>query len=227
MKKLPWSYFTALFFIIYVFLVFIGEHDPAWFLKPFLMPFLAIKLFFTPYFSNKKWLLLALTFSWTGDVLLMFQNLDSFYFIYGLLSFLIAHLCYIYLFSKLKAFSKFSKQSWVLLFFLIVYLFSFLSFLFVNGDMNGMHFPIVIYAIVLTLMLWSAGCLYINKPFAGFDWILFGAISFVISDSFLAINKFCAFLDLQNLSFYVISTYLFSQFAILYGVIHVHRHKFL
>ena len=227
MKHLPWSYFTAVFFGVYVFLVFLGEHDAAWFLKPFLIPFLSTKLLFIPYFSNKKWLVFALTFSWIGDVMLMFKNIDSFYFIVGLFSFLLAHLFYIYLFAKLKSFSKMTLKSWLLLTFSMVYLICFLIFLFSNGTMEGMYFPVSIYAFVLSLMLWSAGCLFFVKPHSGYDWILIGALSFVASDSLLAINKFCHSLEIQDLSFYIIATYLFAQFAIFNGIIYVHRHKFM
>lgn len=46
--------------------------------------------------SSKAWLLAALAFSMMGDVWLMFQG----FFIAGLLSFLIAHVCYILLFCR-------------------------------------------------------------------------------------------------------------------------------
>ena len=96
-----------------------------------------------------------------------------------------------------------------------------------DGDMEGMYFPVSIYAVVLSVMLWAAGCLFFVKPHSGYDWILIGALSFVASDSLLAINKFCSSLEIQDLSFYVTASYLFAQFAIFNGVIHVHRHKFL
>ena len=46
----------------------------------------------------KKWILAGLFFSWTGDVLLLFQQNNSIFFLLGLSAFLIAHIFYIVFF---------------------------------------------------------------------------------------------------------------------------------
>jgi len=51
-------------------------------------------------FPTKKILLTALTFSWIGDIILLFSDKGELYFIFGLVAFLISHLVYIVLFSK-------------------------------------------------------------------------------------------------------------------------------
>jgi uncharacterized membrane protein YhhN len=67
-------------------------------LKPCLMVALA-GYFISQTFSiaNKlrMWILLALFFSWAGDVLLIFESKDKLYFLLGLSAFLLAHIFYI------------------------------------------------------------------------------------------------------------------------------------
>ena len=47
-----------------------------------------------------KWVLLALLFSLAGDILLMFMEKNSVFFLLGLSAFLIAHIFYIIFFNK-------------------------------------------------------------------------------------------------------------------------------
>ena len=71
----------------YLLLFLFGQDDFAWYFKPFLMPFLILATYKFSFFSTKKWLLLALIFSWIGDVLLMFSSKEElFYTRFGFLS---------------------------------------------------------------------------------------------------------------------------------------------
>ena len=79
-------------------------------LKPFLIPFLFLYVYLNEAFSTKKMLLIALTFSWIGDVLLIFTTTNQWFFITGLVSFLTAHLFYIFLFSKLGTSKPYNKN---------------------------------------------------------------------------------------------------------------------
>src|SRR6266705_857026 len=45
--------------------------------------------------SLKGWIIAALFFSWSGDILLMFQAKKDIFFLLGLSAFLVAHVCYI------------------------------------------------------------------------------------------------------------------------------------
>src|SRR5687768_6231250 len=79
-------------------------------IKPLLIPVLVI------YFLNeirnrelirsagrlKSWILMALFFSWAGDVLLLFQDKDPVFFLAGLSSFLLAHIFYIVFFHTVR-----------------------------------------------------------------------------------------------------------------------------
>ena len=48
----------------------------------------------------KKLITGALIFSWLGDILLMFEPVNKNFFLYGLVSFLVAHIFYIIFFKK-------------------------------------------------------------------------------------------------------------------------------
>lgn len=95
---MKWSFIIICF--LYLVLLIAGKEAIAWWLKPLLIPFLICIVFFSNRFKTQKILLFALFFSWIGDVLLLFADKHSLYFIFGLVSFLIAHLAYIFLFHK-------------------------------------------------------------------------------------------------------------------------------
>ena len=70
--------------------------------KPILMPSLAAYFFFSVEKKDKRAFLviIALLLSWIGDVMLLFQDINPIYFMLGLVSFLLAHVTYILIFSK-------------------------------------------------------------------------------------------------------------------------------
>ena len=90
------------FSALYLLIILLDRDDLAWFMKPFLLPFLGLAVLFSKGFSTKKVLLSALIFSWIGDIILMFANKGELYFIFGLVAFLISHIIYIALFYKQK-----------------------------------------------------------------------------------------------------------------------------
>ena len=83
--------------------------------KPLLMPFLtAFFIFQTKNLASslKKWIILALVFSWLGDVLLMFESANSNFFIFGLTAFLIAHIFYILFYESVIRKEGLRKNYW-------------------------------------------------------------------------------------------------------------------
>lgn len=54
----------------------------------------------------KKWIFLALIFSWIGDVLLLFQDREELFFLLGLSAFLLAHIFYIIFFHKVRLYER-------------------------------------------------------------------------------------------------------------------------
>jgi len=66
------------------------------FLKPFLMPLLFLYVYYQEAFSTKKLLLLGLTFSWIGDILLLFAAKSELFF-YSRLTLVFNGTCVLYL----------------------------------------------------------------------------------------------------------------------------------
>ena len=187
------------------------------FLKPFLMPLLFLYVYYQEAFSTKKFLLLGLTFSWIGDILLLFAAKGELFFIAGLLSFLTAHVFYIYLFSKLGTTEAYKKNLvfWAGFIIIVLYLQSLLALLL--PKIGTLKIPVSVYAVTISVMLAFAWRGYFSwNPSTRF-FILFGAMAFVASDSLLAINKFYS--PFEYASFLIMATYLAAQYGIVSGVV--------
>jgi len=144
-----------------------------------------------------KWVWIALFFSWAGDVLLM---LPYDLFIFGLASFLLAHVFYIRHFWSEWDRTAFPFQPLYLIG-VLVYLIGLLYLLF--PVLGAMQVPVIVYGTVISVMLLLA--LQTDRP--GYR---FGALLFVLSDSILAINKFHTPIPFAALL--VMSTYGLAQF---------------
>ena len=197
--------------------------DVAWFLKPFLLPFLLFAVYFYNDFLSKKFLLTALFFSWIGDIILLFAARGELFFISGLIAFLISHIVYILLFNKqLKEKNKRNKAFyWIGVTLIIVYLFVMLTILL--PSLGDLQLPVLVYAIVLSTMLLFAfkGFLSWTKPTN--SYVLLGAIIFVSSDSILAFDKFHEPIAMS--SFLIMVTYLAAQFLIVNGILKLNQKK--
>ncbi|MES2777209.1 MAG: lysoplasmalogenase [Bacteroidota bacterium] len=162
------------------------------FCKPLLMP-----LLFWGLFSNKKeiagtpWPFIAagLFFSWAGDLFLLYEARNPNFFIGGLASFLLAHICYIIYYFKCGASLGVAvRKHGVWLMAAVAYSVGLVALLW--PKLGGLLIPVIAYAVVLTLML--IGSIAAMAGVSKKSSLLFvaGAIAFVLSDSALAINKF-------------------------------------
>ena len=91
------------FGVLYLLLLLFGNDVITWYLKPLLVPFLFYAVVKSERFVTQKWLVSALFFSWIGDCILMFADQSELYFIFGLVAFLLAHILFIVLFTKVFA----------------------------------------------------------------------------------------------------------------------------
>ncbi len=194
---------SIIFFLVLTLNIIFSEVYPfgVWFTKPLLMPILAYIVYLSSN-ENNKFLYLALFFSFLGDVLLQFT------FIPGLVAFLIAHIFYIVIFSKNTRLSFFKSISMVII--------TVLYFLFLKNHLTSELFiPVLIYCIAITLMAVFA----INRTnrSKGINYVLIGALLFVISDSCIAYNKFVE--SIPNSTFWIMSTYGLAQWFIIKGLI--------
>jgi uncharacterized membrane protein YhhN len=165
-----------------------------------------------------SFLLTALSFSLAGDIFLLFDSKNPNLFIFGLASFLIAHIFFILLFFQIKkANQPLRKPYWWLV--LLVFIYTIFLFLFLNPSLGSLKIPVLIYASVLSMMFLSGAHAFDISQAAG-KLCIAGAGLFVISDSLLAINKFYQPFAFAGLL--VMLTYSLAQLFIVLGVL---RHK--
>lgn len=165
-------------------------------------------------YKYKVWVTLALSFSWLGDVLLMFQFKSSLFFLLGLSAFLIAHVFYIFFFHKIKTSEPIASKG-LLLLPVIVYYATLISFLYPH--LAEMKVPVCVYGLVISFMLLLAlHLLFIRNKIAGRQMAA-GAIMFVISDSVLAVNKF--YYPFEIAGIIIMVTYGLAQLLIVSGAL--------
>lgn len=133
-------------------------------------------------FSRYRLLILGgLLFSLAGDIFLM---LPSDQFIAGLVSFLIAHIFYIFAFGIGRDFSP----EWLSA--IPFVLFGAAVFLFLYPALDEMRIPVAAYIVVILSMAWVAYDRMTASGTSGATWAFVGALLFVASDAILAINRF-------------------------------------
>ena len=190
MKKEYWLIIFVTVLVAHITGIQLNNELLQQFSKPLLIPVLA------GYFLSQtkstvsglnKWILLALFFSWAGDVLLMFVPQNDIFFLLGLSAFLIAHIFYILFFHHVRVKEHVKGNPWLLIV-VVVYYAVLISLL--SPYLLDMKIPVLVYGIVISFMFMLAmHMLFIKNKVAGI-WMMVGALLFVISDSTLAINKF-------------------------------------
>ena len=164
----------------------------------------------------KRLILIALLFSWFGDLFLMIDEKFPVLFIFGLASFLISHLLYIFAFNQTAHpplnVPLIKKHPWVI-FLLIV----FGSYVFktLQPGLGEMVVPVIVYLIAILAMFVFALNRWGKVNRDSFLWITFGALFFIISDSILAFDKFHE--HINNAHLIIMATYMFAQYAIVRG----------
>ncbi len=184
------------------------------FSKPLLMPVLAVFLVGSGLTSARKKMLLAgLAFATAGDILLLKMESTP-YFMGGLISFLLTHICYVFYFASFKSSEKKLYQQYPFLFILILMYAGTLIY-FLYPHLGTMLVPVIVYTVVLMSML--IACLYAYYGFRKETRNLFlgGSVLFVLSDSVLAVNTFhTAF---SGAGIIIMSTYCAAQALIVYA----------
>lgn len=204
-------------FVADLVLVFMENIDLRYITKPLLMPALML-LFYNQtkdqQSSLKKWMLMALLFSWAGDVLLMFDSVNGNFFIFGLIGFLLAHICYILLFELIITKEQLKKNFWLFLPVMAYYI-ALIGFL--SPKLEAMSIPVRVYGIVISYMLIQSLQTYRLSNRAVAMFFILGALLFIISDSLLAINKFHT--SFEHAGIAVMLTYGVAQLLITLGTI--------
>ena len=161
--------------------------------------------------NRSCWLLLsALLGSLAGDVFLM---LSEHLFIPGLVSFLLAHLCYIALFKQgVGWFGHSGALGGTLALGLGMY-----AFLWQGGLPAALRVPVAVYVVVIALMAAQAWGRHAALRERSSLAVALGACCFMLSDSLLATNRFVQPLPLSQL--WVLATYYAAQVLIVSGMV--------
>jgi uncharacterized membrane protein YhhN len=155
----------------------------------------------------KMFLMIALLFSVSGDILLTLPF--SHQLEWGLGAFLLAHLAYIFSFSQLAKSQQTSNAR--MLTALACPLISGVYLWVIWPFLGAMAFPIGLYVAVIGVMtLMSGRC----------HWLcLLGAMLFSLSDSLIALETFV--MQGLNLHFWVMLTYYLAQFLLILGALQI------
>ncbi len=179
--------------------------------KPLLMITLALYFISASkgYPSWRVYVVIALVFSWAGDVFLISNDM----FIAGLVSFLMAHVFYIIAYHKTGAASGKLRPLDIIKFIL----FGALLIWTIYPGLGGMLIPVLIYALLLLSMgVWAHKRRGATSA-TSFTLVATGAILFVISDGLIAVNKFAFEVPAERLL--VMSTYIAAQYLIVRGLL--------
>lgn len=155
-----------------------------------------------------RWILIGLILSWIGDLFLVFSA--SKVFLAGLVSFLLAHVCYATAFFNYGAF-----HIWLSAGIVVAVLVGLMIFFWLRPHLGNMKVPVIIYSVVITVMVISAMAFFanFNHPPVSRWFVLVGAIVFYISDITVARDRFVApgFDNrLYGLPLYYMGQFLFS-----------------
>ena len=187
--------------------------------KPLIMVTLGVYYLSSAGIDRSYVVLLAIIFSLAGDVSLMFDSVNSIYFIIGLVSFLISHVFYIIAYRQhqndeyadaLQGIQKLRAAFPIVLAGtgLVVILYP---------ALGALKFPVIVYALVLVVMVLNALFRTGRTSVVSFWFVFVGAMFFMVSDSLLALNKFLT--PLPHSGLLIMSTYISAQFLIIEGLI--------
>ncbi|MBV7528895.1 lysoplasmalogenase [Chitinophaga sp. sic0106] len=192
---------------------------PRYVTKPLLTVVLAIFVLSERGYIKRSYLiflLLALFFSFWGDVLLMFDHQHPTFFLGGLGSFLLAHVMYISFFLKIRYSNPpvpLCRYLWIFLH--AAFLIGFIIYL--MPVLGALKIPVIIYAITLSITVQSSlHAFHLSWQRAG-AYCITGAVLFLISDSLIAVGKFMTPLPANGVL--VMVTYGLAQWLLVTGAV--------
>jgi uncharacterized membrane protein YhhN len=139
----------------------------------------------------------ALFFSLLGDIILLTRDK----FLYGLLSFFIAHVIFTCGFYYLS----YSFHLWLMIIFALA---AIAIFIFLLPSLGKYKYPVLVYALAICTMAWRAWEYFLNAGSPGSLIIAIAALLFLISDGNFAFNRFRK--PYKAAEFIILSTYFLS-----------------
>ncbi|MBS4070894.1 MAG: lysoplasmalogenase [Algoriphagus sp.] len=218
-KNIIWLYLFLIATIADLTFLLEGNSSMRFFSKPLILIGLILYFFqiTKPIASTllTKSILSALIFSWIGDILLMWPHL----FVYGLGSFLMAHICYMIGFKLAqKSETRIQQVDFVRTFFfnLPIYLVAAFTFYLINPNLGNMKVPVITYIIVIVSMVATARDRFKKCDSASFWQVFIGAVLFFISDGIIALSKF--YQAFPESGVLIMGTYATAQLLIIMGI---------
>ena len=188
----------------YIVSTLIGSYPFSWLVKIFpLTPLIATSIQFATS-KQHKLLIAGLAFSGFGDIFLDVDRTQL--FVFGLGSFLIAHIFYMISFMPVK------KITIKLATFVVGYVsYALIMFYFILPGLNDLLLPVLIYMSVLMLM----GIMTLLSK-ASNHWLVLGGTSFIFSDTLIGFDKFYSTIPYAGIL--IMISYYFAQYALVKGV---------
>ncbi len=178
--------------------------------KPLIIPSL-MAYYIAASSSINKLYILALVFSFAGDVLLL-DKTDL--FLFGIGAFLITQVLYVYLFSKGLGNSPLAKKIMAFVPFSIFFV---VLIRILKPGLEGFLIPVVIYGIAISIFGSISLLKYLVKKNKVNLNLFIGAVIFIISDSLIALHKFHeprSFYPVVIMLTYIIAQYLIASFML-------------
>jgi len=150
----------------------------------------------------KNTMLLGLAFCLVGDVFLLWDR----FFVFGLGTFLVAHLLFAVAFIKSFGFSK-SIGAFVLLLLISIGIYGLLW-----AHLGALKVPVLGYVLAIAFMTWQGLGAYLKHGNPASRLVALGAVCFMISDSLLGYNRFVATLSWASAG--ILSTYWFAIYCL-------------
>jgi len=209
---------AIVFFVIVTFidlyLINSKQEKKRLFTKPLIVPaIILIYILFSHQYN--KFLLLALLFSFFGDLLLLFSE-KKLFFRLGLFAFLSSHLFYIYTFVENIPFNRISPF-WILLVFIPYIIYAWKIFRDLRPYLEHYFIPVILYIVTIIGMSYASLFRFWTSQGPSYWLPLIGSIFFIISDTLLATRNFKYGQKKGWMS--VMTSYVLAQLFIMIGFI--------
>ncbi|MCJ7516236.1 MAG: lysoplasmalogenase [Dehalococcoidia bacterium] len=198
-----WLYIFGAFSVLFIGLLPLEPYTGNFVIKAIPALSLAMLAFIAVSGSRGKLLFTALLFCAAADIAL--ELAGGKYFVVGLGLFLVAHIFFIITFSRDF---KFQKSRVPVIVLLAVY--SIMMAFIMTPSLQEMAIPVYVYMTALTLV-----GIFAALRAARNDFTLYGAISFIVSDSIIAIDKFM--MSAPAADYIIMITYYLALFLIVFG----------
>lgn len=192
----------------------------VYFTKPLLMPILIIWVMQSTVTTTplKGLMIASLIGSFFGDTFLMFLPYNENFFLFGLGSFLIAQIIYALIFYKQNKRSASKGDNRLYILWLIVFLtFYFLLMNYLWPHLGEFLIPVLVYGSTICIMGLLAAYRYNKVPMKSYLLVLFGALTFISSDTIIAINQFIYKGHLPFAQVSIMVLYVLAQYLIVKG----------